>query len=299
MSKIKNIIKNPKLLFQTLANHGWFKKMDDEKFLKILYRVTMGKPLNLDNPKTLNEKLQWLKLFDRNPLYTKLVDKQAVKGYISQEFGDKYVVKTLGVYQNFSEIDFNTLPNRFVIKCTHNSGGYYICKDKNKFNYKKARRIIERGLSRNYFYANREWPYKNIKPQILIEEYLEDERGELNDYKFYCFAGEPDCVLVCIDRYLGDPKFYFFDRNWELKRYNKLGVAAPKDFTLPKPSNIDEMFKFAKDFSTKIGARFVRVDLYNVNGVIYFGEATFFPQSGLDKNRLPEMDLYFGDRIPL
>ena len=257
--------------------------ISDKLFLEMLYYVEMGKKLDLNNPTTMNEKLQWLKLYNRNPLYVTIVDKLKVKDYIREKIGDEYIVKTLGVWETPDDIDFNILPGKFVLKTNHSGGntGVVICKDKNIFDFNSAKIKLEKSLKSDIYKNYREWPYKDVDKKIFAEELLEDKGGgELVDYKFYCFNGYVDSVMLCIDRQIGSSKFYFFDRDWNLRRYNKRGKEAPSDFTLPKPCNMDKMFEMASELSK--GIPFVRVDLYNVNDKIYFGEMTFFPASGLD-----------------
>lgn len=268
----------------------------ERQYLIIRYYLKMGKPLHLDNPKTMNEKLQWLKLYNRKPEYTKMVDKVKAKDYVSELIGEKYIVPTLGVWNHFDEIDFEKLPNQFVLKTNHSGGstGVVICKDKNSFDKVSARKKLEKSLKKDISRSLVEWPYRNIERKILAEEYLGDE---LTDYKFYCFDGEADVVLNCVERKTGSPKFYFFDKEWNLRRLNKRGKEAPEGFTLPKPEGMDKMFEIASRLSE--GLPYARVDLYNVKGKIYFSEITFFPSSGFDVNRLPEADLYFGEKIIL
>lgn len=274
--------------------------IDDRLYLQLIYSFIMGKFLHLDNPVTLNEKIQWLKIYDKKLDYPKMVDKYTVKGFVSSIIGDKYIIPTLGIWDKFEDINFDKLPDKFVLKCTHDSGSYVICKDKSKFDLQAAKKKIVDRLSHNYFWRGREWAYKNIKPRIIAEQYMEDRKtNDLRDYKFYCFRDKVDCVLLCTERESGNTKFYFFDRNWELKRYNKQGKEAPKDFTLPKPVNIDKMFELAGILSEATKAPFVRVDLYNVNEKIYFGELTFYPDCGMDRNRLTETDFYFGQLVKL
>ena len=265
-------------------------------YLRIRYYLEMGKPLHLDNPETMNEKLQWLKLHNRRPEYTQMVDKISAKEYVAKLIGDKYIVPTLGVWNHFDEIDFNSLPDSFVLKTNHSGGslGVVICKDKSGFDKGNARKKLEKSLKQDISKTHVEWPYRNVKRKIFAEEYLGDN---LTDYKFYCFNGEADVVLNCIERSTGHPKFYFFDREWNLRRLNKRGKEAPEGFTLPKPEGMDEMFVIAGKLSE--GLPFARIDLYNVGGKIYFGEITLFPDSGFDRNRLPEADLYFGGKIEL
>ena len=281
-----------------LTMNEWIKRIiPDSIFLKLKFKKKMGYSFDLKNPQTFNEKLQWLKLYNRNPLYSTLVDKCAVKPYIAKLIGDQHIIATLGVWNSFDDIDFEKLPNQFVLKCTHDSGSYVICKDKSKLNVAEARKKLSAALNSNYFYSGREWPYKNVPPRIIAEQYIEDRNGALVDYKFSCFNGYVDCVMVCLDRHLNDTKFYFFDKDWNLKRLNVRGKNAPADFTIPKPPCMDEMFEMAAKLSKDIP--FVRVDLFECDGKIYFGEMTFYPDSGFDANLLPETDKYFGQLIDL
>lgn len=293
-------VTNKDYRFLILASQGFYDNIDDKLYLKRKYKACMGKELNLANSKTLNEKLQWLKLYNRKPKYTMMVDKYAVRKYIADTIGDEYLIPLLGVWDNPDDIDFDALPNKFVLKCNHNSGlGMCICKDKSKLDVGKVKTELRKGLQQDYYLTGREWPYKNVKRRIIAEKYMTDspDIDEFTDYKFYCFNGYVDCVLTCIERSTGNPKFYFFDKDWKLLRYNKRGKEAPADFTLPKPENIEEMFRIASELSK--GIPFLRVDLYNSSGKIYFGELTFFPDSGWDPNRLPEIDLYFGNLVDL
>ena len=296
---LKRFVGDPAIRFNYLDKLGVFSKLDDATYLRRKFRVHMGYELDLKNPKTFNEKLQWLKIHDRRPEYTTMVDKLGVKTWIAKVMGQQYVIPTLGVWDRFSDIDFNALPNQFVLKCTHDSGGLVVVKDKEKLDVAAARRKIEASLKRNYYYSGREWPYKDIPPKIICEAYMTDEPGapDFTDYKFFCFNGYVDCVMVCLDRSSGDTKFYFFDKEWNLKRLNLRGKAAPEGFTIPKPKCMDEMFDIAAKLSQ--GIPFVRVDLYQSNGSVYFGEMTFYPDSGFDKNLLPETDMYFGNLIPV
>lgn len=275
-------------------------RLPDQMFLKRVFRKNFGRQLDLENPKTFNEKLQWLKLNDRNPLYTTMVDKYLAKNYVANVIGEQYIIPTLGVWNNPEEIDFDKLPERFVLKCNHNSGkGLCICKDKKQLDIQKVKENLHKGLKENYFFAGREWPYKNVPRKIIAEEYMEDNfgAGELSDYKFHCFHGNPDNVMVCCERQSGTTKYYYFDMEWNLKRYNGWGINATADFTLPKPKCFDIMkelvLKLCKDLP------FVRVDMYNINDKPYFGELTFYPQSGFDNKLLGSTDEYFGSLIDL
>lgn len=282
------------------ANIKGYPEMSDEKFLSRKFKICMGRELNLENPKTFNEKLQWLKLYDRRPEYTMMVDKYLVRDYIREKLGEKYLIPLIGVWDSPDEIDFDSLPDQFVLKCNHNSGlGMYICRDKSKMDVSAVKKELRRGLAQDYYLPGREWPYKNVPRKIICEKFMVDEPGasDFTDYKFFCFNGNVDSVMVCLERSSGNTKFYFFDQNWELKRLNVRGKSAPDGFTIPKPSCMDEMFEIAAKLSK--GLPFVRVDLYQSCGSIYFGEMTFFPDSGFDANLLPETDAYFGDLIHL
>lgn len=277
LKRIKKAIKNPKLILLFFLNSRIFRLLPDDLYLKIKYRLTMGRKLDLNNPETFNQKLQWLKLYDRKPEYTQMVDKYEVRKYIKEIIGEEYLIPLLGVYDSFEEIDFDNLPDEFVLKPNHTSGDIFICKNKSKIDYKKLRKEVNRWLKREYYWLHREWPYKNVKPRIICEELIKTENGGFPyDYKFHCFNGEPDNVMVCIERESGNPKFYFFDNEWNLLRYNLAGINAPQGFTLPKPKKMDEMFMLAKKLSS--GFPFIRVDFFCENEKIYFGELTFFDQ---------------------
>lgn len=282
MNKFVRIIKNPYRTFSYLATRGHFKWMSDKTYLKLMFRSQMGKKLDLKNPKTFNEKLQWLKLYDRKPEYTKMVDKYEVKKYVAGIIGEEYIIPTLGVWGSFDDIDFDMLPDQFVLKCTHDSGGLVICKDKARFDKAVAKEKIERCLNKNYFYLHREWPYKDVKPRIIAEQYMEDaETQELRDYKFYCFDGEVKMLLVATDRQKKNSvtKLDFFDMD-----YNHLPFSwgRPNAETIPqKPKGIDVMVELSKKISANM--THIRVDFYSVNGNVYFGEITFYPDSGFGK----------------
>ncbi len=313
MSKLNtfiSLLKTPYKMIQPIGAMGLLNWMPDEPYLKLAYRAELGKELNLKDPQTFNEKLQWLKLYNRNPDYPQMVDKCTAKEYVAGIIGREYIIPTLGVWQHFDEIDFTHLPEQFVLKCTHDSASTIVCKHKSGFDLTEAKSTIESHLKKSIYSFGREWPYKHLKPQIIAEKYLQNDssadddyqeteikKNELTDYKFYCFNGYVDCVMICFDRESKDTKFYFFDQNWELKRINKRGIEAPDGFTLPRPTCLNEMFSIAAQLSK--GIPFVRVDLYQSDKQVYFGEMTFFPQSGFDPNYLPDTDLYFGNLIDL
>lgn len=297
----------------------------DKLYLSLLFHRRMGYWMDWKHPRTFNEKLQWLKLYNRKPEYTIMADKIKAKEWVAERIGAEYIIPTLGVWDDPEDIDFDKLPNQFVLKCNHNSGlGMYICKDKSKMDVETVKQGLREGLKENYYLHGREWPYKDVPRKILAEQFMVNEadevgrtfrdntdngliiqhdssdefnKGGLTDYKFTCFNGVVDNVMVCIDRALGDTKFYFFDRDWNLLPLNKRGAATPKDFKLPCPPVINKMFEIAAQLS--VGMPYLRVDLYYINNKIYFGETTFFPQSGFDYNLLPDTDRIFGERINL
>ncbi|MBR5227165.1 MAG: glycosyl transferase [Clostridia bacterium] len=267
----------------------------DKIYLKLVYKKRLGKKLNLKDPKTFNEKLQWLKLYDRNPKYTALVDKYEVKKYIEKQIGKQYVIPTLGVYDKFDEIDFDKLPNQFVIKCTHDSGGLVICKDKSKLNIEESRDKIENCLNTNYYYQGREWPYKNVKPRIIIEKYMEDNKGCLFDYKFMCFNGEAKLSFVCTDRDKKDLKVTFFDKEWNKMPFERHYKSSNEKIDRPKQYEL--MIQLAEKLSKDIP--FVRVDFYEVDNQIYFGELTFYPGCGFEEFEPEEWDEKLGEFIKI
>lgn len=268
----------------------------DASYLKILFRQSVGYPLDLENPRTFNEKLQWLKLHDRNPLYTKLVDKAEGKPWVAERIGWEHVVPTLGVWDSFDDIDFGALPERFVLKCTHDSGGLAICRDRATFDMGAARRKIERSLSRNFYWSGREWPYKDVRPRVLAEEYL-DVGASIDpaDYKFFCFDGEPKALFIATGRSSGDTRFDFFDAD-----FNHLPIenGHPNARIMPeRPKSYGEMLEMARVLS--VGIPHVRVDFYDVYGKPFFGEMTFFHWSGLVPFTPKEYDYYFGSWLKL
>lgn len=286
--------------FLIAANRGKYDGMDDADFLKRMFKAQMGYPLDLAHPTTFNEKLQWLKLYDRRPEYTMMVDKYLVRNHVAHRLGEEYLIPLLGVWDDPEKIDFDKLPDRFVLKCNHNSGrGMCICKDKSSLDVEKVKQDLKNGLAQDYYLTGREWPYRDVPRRIVCEEYITDtpKSHELTDYKVFCFDGKADCVMLCLERSSGQPKYYFFDQNWQFCRYNIRGINAPADFTLPKPARIDEMFRIAQKLSQ--GLPFCRIDLYLSQDRIYFGEMTFFPDSGFDKNLLKQADLYLGEKIKL
>ena len=298
LKKIRKLDANLMELFKLHCVEPICKGISDKWYLKLKFRIKMGKKLELNHPETFNEKIQWLKLYERDSRYTELVDKYEVRKHITEVIGEEYLIPLVGVWDDFERINFAELPNRFVLKCTHDSGGVIVCKDKASFDIAKARKKIKKRLGRNYYHSGREWPYKNIQPRIICEDFLESEAGSLpNDFKFHCFNGKPQNVMVCTERDRGRTQYYFFDREWNYLPCLVEGWNAPEGFTLPKPEKMDEMFAIAETLSK--GFPFVRVDLYCEKGQIYFGELTFHPQSGFDNVLLPETDESWGRTLEL
>ena len=276
--KINRVLDNPAYLFWLFAKKGFFNWMDDETYIKMLYKALLGDNLNLNNPITFNEKLQWLKLYNRNSTYTKMVDKYLAKDFIKNVVGEKYVVPTYAVWNNAEDIDVANLPDQFVIKCNHDSKGLVICTDKKHFDVKHAKKKLQKCLNRNFYYLAREWPYKDVKPVILAEQYLSDGTDCLTDYKFFCFNGEPKIMYISQD-YGDNPHTDFFDMDFN---HLDLHMADPNSKEpINKPNCFDEMRELAKKLSS--GTPHLRVDFYYVNGQVYVGELTFFHNAGFQK----------------
>lgn len=303
MKKIKKIIhvllyERGKIGLLLLPKLG--KPLSDKTYVKWYYRYSMGKKLNLKNPQTFTEKLQWLKVYDHNPLYTTLVDKYAVKPWVAERIGEQYIIPTLGVWDSFNEIEFEKLPNQFVLKTTHGGGsiGVVICKDKASFNKVEAKKRLEHSMKISGYEKHREWPYKNVPRRIIAEVYLEPqaELNDLPDYKFFCFNGEPKfCQVIsgrnikkCID---------FFDKDWNHQPFREPSRYTNADVLPLKPKCFEEMWNLAAKLAE--GKAFTRIDFYEVNGQVLFGEVTFFPTSGLGVFEPKEYDAILGKMIHL
>lgn len=268
----------------------------DKLWLQIKYVCRMGKYPDLNNPKTFNEKIQWLKLHNRKPEFSAMVDKYEVKKLIAERMGEEYLIPTLGVWERFEEIDFDALPEQFVLKCTHDSGGLVICKDKSKLDLEQAKRKITNSLHTNYYWHGREWPYKNVKPRIIAEKYMVDESGvELKDYKIFNFGGQPKLIQVDFNRFVKHTK-NIYDTEWN---YLNVAINYPTDPTvaIKKPECLNKMLEMAKELSADIP--FLRTDFYVVNEKIYFGELTFSPGSGFMRITPESFDLEMGSWISL
>lgn len=271
----------------------------DRLYIKYWFKEKMGFCPNLDNPTTFNEKLQWLKLYYRNPIQTKLVDKYAVKEYIKEKIGEQYIIPTLGVWDHFDEIDFDRLPNQFVLKCTHDSGGLVICRDKTSLDKKAAKTKIEKCLASDYYKAGREWPYKNVPRRIIAEKYMEDESGyELKDYKFFCFNGRCEYFKIDFDR-LTEHHANYFSRDCQLMLFGEALCPPVYDRELSIPTSINEMIGLSEKVAADIGCPFVRIDFYNIRSKVFFGEITFFPAAGTGKFVPENWDTILGEKIVL
>lgn len=273
---------------------------DDETYLRLQFRLRMGRKLNLKNPITFNEKLQWLKLYDRRPEYTMMVDKVKVKDYVASVLGSEYVIPTLGVWDDPDKIDFDILPDRFVLKCNHNSGlGMYICKDKSRMDVDKVKAELRKGLKQDYYLANREWPYKDVPRRILAEQYIDPAPNvqDLPDYKWYCFNGEPKFCQVIQDRNTCET-IDFYDAEWNHQEFIGLApdVANAKK-TQDKPANLATHLRIARELSKDIP--FARIDLYETGNRTFFGEVTLYPAAGFGNFRPDQYNEMIGQMVKL
>lgn len=300
IKKLFKYVANSDYRFLINANRGKYDSWDDEKYLRRKFKACMGRELDLDDPKTFNEKLQWMKLYDRNPEYTVMVDKYLVRDYIREKLGEEYLIPLIGVWDSPDEIDFDALPDKFVLKCNHNSGlGMYICRDKSKMDVEKVKSVLRRGLAQDYYLTGREWPYKNVPRKIICEKYLINQgEGDLKDYKFQCVNGKIDHVFVCVGRnILDDVKFYYFDKDWNHLPYSVDDSNDVEYLKSLKPKTFEKM----KDIVNLLCADMpeVRVDLYEVDGKILFGELTFYTQSGFDLTVTSDADRIIGSHFQL
>lgn len=296
---VLKILPDPKERFLWLSYHGFYNNVSDEEYLKRKYKVILGKELNLENPTTFCEKINWMKLYDRRPLYTLLADKYLVKQYVAERIGSDHVLPVLGVWERFEDINFDLLPNEFVLKCTHDSGGQVIVKDKARLNKLAAKKKINACLKRNYFYNGREWAYKDIKPRIIAEPFIDSlGKSDSVEYKLTCFDGNAKLITICkgiAHTSLEQRTNAHFDRN-----LNKLDFYAYyKNPVEPAviPPQIQDIIKYAEILSKGIPQ--VRVDFYLHNGTVYFGEMTFYTWDGFIIFNPPEMDLTMGEWFKL
>ena len=297
--KAIKLLGNPSKLIVRLNEYGFSKLFPDRFFLKCAYRYMFKKPLNLEHPETFNEKLQWLKLYNRKPEYTRMVDKYEAKNYVADIIGEEYIIPTLGVWDDFEDIDFDTLPNQFVLKCTHDSGGLVICRDKSLFNKEAAKKKINKALKRQYYWVWREWPYKNVKPRIIAEKYMEDpahsEQTSLLVYKIMTFNGEPKIIQTIQGDKTRDEAIDYFDTEWNLLDMRQNFPNSDKP--LNRPVSLEKMILLSKKMSKN--TPFLRVDFYEIDGKPYFSEFTFFSDAGLATFHPEKWDKEIGNWINL
>ena len=272
------------------------KLIPDKLWIQLKYYTHFHKRLDLESPKTFNEKLQWLKLYYQISEHTRMVDKYEMKQYVNEQLGEGHVIPTLGIWNSVEEIDFDSLPQQFVLKTTHDCGGLVICEDKSRLDIEKAKQKLDKSLHTDYYIQYREWPYKNVKPRIIAEAFMQDESNtQLKDYKIFNFNGVPYCIQVDFDRFI-DHKKNLYSTEWKLLDFS-FNYPSHPEIVIEKPENLEEMLAFAKVLSK--GEPYVRTDFYSVNGKTYVGEITFFPASGYGKFIPDRVDREFGDLIIL
>lgn len=297
VKKLNRFLSDKDYRFLVLAGRGYMTGMPAEDFLRRMYQIRMGREPELKAPVLYTEKLQWLKLYDHRPEYTTMVDKYAVKQYVTEKIGAEYVIPALGVWERVEDIDFASLPERFVLKTTHDSGGIVICKDKTRLDAAAAKRKLKYFLKRDYYGQNREWPYKHVPHRIIAEAYMEDSTtAELRDYKFFTFGGVPKVLYIAQGRGRGEPTVAdFFDMD-----FNHLPFTIDHDMA-PVPPEKPENFELMKALAARLseGTPQLRVDFYEVDGKLYFGEMTFFHCSGMEGFHPEEWDRIFGDWVTL
>ncbi len=291
--KVIQYIKNPYKFINYLGVKGKLNFISDELYLKLIYRARVGEKLNLKNPQNLTEKMQWQKLYDRKEIYHNYVDKFLVRDVIKEKIGEEYLIPLIKVYDNQKQINWDELPDKFVLKATHTSGDVIVCKDKNKLDIDEANDMIEKWYKRDYYPISREWPYKGLKPRVVCEEFLSDEGSVPLDYKIMCFNGKPETIEVNKGRFINHT-IEIYDTQW-----NKLNVYTDDygyvETLTPKPEKLDEILEIAKKLSE--GLIQCRIDLYYVNNKIYFSEITFFSGAGFDSYKPESFDKYLSDKF--
>lgn len=288
----------PYAVFRNITKLRWARIIPDEMYLKTAYKLATGHTLHLENPQTFNEKLQWLKLYDRRPEYVTMVDKYRVREYIAETIGEEYLIPLLGVWEKASDIDFDALPDQFVLKCNHDSGSVIICKDKSKLDKRNTIRKLDRALGNSGYWFGREWPYKNVKPCIVAEKYMTDmENSDLLDYKVHSFNGIPKVILVCSQRFTqGGLREDFYTPKWEKLDLRRPNHPNTEGKTNP-PDELEQMLQLSEKLSK--GIPFARTDFYIVNGKLYFGEITLYPAAGFENFSPETWDKIFGDWVCL
>lgn len=300
MSKLVTALRDPKLLVLKLMWGGYFDWLTDKHFVELQFLLHMGHLPNLREPKTFNEKIQWMKLYDHNTLYNELVDKYEVKKFVANKIGEEYIVPNYGLWEKVSEINVDELPRSFVLKTTHDWQGVYVVDDKQKLSTTEWNSIycgLEEHLNYNLFNHNKEWAYKDVRPRIIAEKNLSltdgNQKTYLVDYKFFCFNGSAICLLVCTDRVNGLANYFYLNRKGDLLPYNEQSISAKARGTKPLlPKNIEKMWNIAEKLSE--GLRQVRVDLYSVDDQVFVGELTLYDSAGYDTDRSEEADKELG-----
>lgn len=299
INNLKKIKKNPWILWiwnekRRIEGNKKYKKISDKEFVEEFYKDTFGKELDLENPVTFNEKLNWLKLYGKNPNATKCADKYEVREYIKNKGYEHILNELIGVYEDVNEINVEELPEKCVLKATHGSGWNLIVKDKNKIKWTPWKLIMKSWLKQNFYYYGREWVYKEMKPRIICEKYLEDSNNELLDYKIYCFNGVPKFIQIDVDRFTNHTANYY-DTDW-----NEMDFQYDDEHSgrrIEKPKNMEEMLEICKVLSKEF--EHVRVDFYEVDGKLYFGEMTYFTAAGTGKFNPEEYDEIIGNWLQL
>ena len=298
MQNISHYIKRPNSIVIAIFTRTC-KWLPDRLYLQLLFFLHFGRFINLKNPKTFSEKLQWLKLYNRRPEYTQLVDKYAVKQYVANKIGEEHIIPTISVWNRPEDIDFDKLPNSFVLKTTHSCGGVgvVICKDKRKLNIKDAIKKLNNSLKTDLSKSMREWPYKNVPHKIIAEKYIEDESREPKDYKFFCFDGNPLYCQVIRNRFIKET-IDFYDSDWNHMPFTGLNPNVGNGLNhVVKPLCLEDLINKCQKLSA--GIPFVRIDFYIIDNCYYFGEMTFYPASGLGCFRPKEWNYKFGDWLNL
>lgn len=299
MSKIRTFVSSVRTgsIVYVIGGKGYLSWLSDKTYLRLAYYAVFGKKIDWERPTTFNEKLQWLKIYDRNPKYSSLVDKYEVKGHVAKVVGEEHIIPTIGVWNDTANIDFESLPEQFVLKCTHDSGSIVICKDKREIKIIKIQNKLNSYLHKSAYWYGREWPYKNVPRRIIAEQFMQSDVGGLTDYKVHCFNGEPKLILVCKDRFAPTGLTEdFYTPQWEhldLRRPTHPNAAEP----MAKPDELDQLLEFSRILSKDIP--FLRVDFYIVEGHVYFSELTFFPASGFERFEPEEWDQTLGDWLKL
>ena len=283
-------------IFLGFCRRHYFDWLPDKTYLKLVFKSMLGYPLNLKKPETFNEKLQWLKIYNRKDIYTQMVDKYDVKNYVASVIGQEYIIPTLGVWDTFEKVDFDILPDQFVLKCTHDSGGLIICKDKQKFDLLDSKMKIDACLKSNYYSVWREWPYKNVKPRIIAEQYMSDGGQDIKDYKFFVFNGKVKCFKIDFDRFTKHGANYY-DPSGKLLPFGEKICPPNPQKNLKMPQNLNLMIELAERLASD--QDFLRVDFYEINNRVYFGELTFYPATGMGKFVPEEWDKKLGSWLQL